>query len=271
MKQKRLAFILDMIISRSVMGILLFIWCRYFIKSLWPAALVALTLLIGISAAIEIIMAPRRKRKRILEQKEEAAKAAAALFTFNELSLCLEHFDRALKKNRKVKINEKCLLVEGGGDPYLLYPHYTGQKLTNSDLTAFVVDSRKYGVCRLAIICGSGYVPSVKLLASEIEGIKVSLIGSMQAYDLLLSSGAIPAAAVSKQKRNYKEIARALKSALINRKRAKGYIMSSIVILISSLFVRMSIYYLIFSSPLLALSLACFFVKESEDTDTAVF
>lgn len=56
-------------------------------------------------------------------------------------------------------------------------------------------------------------------------------------------------------KPKFKEILK----ASISKKRAKGYLVASLILLFSSFIIRMNIYYVVFSSILLLLSLVSFF------------
>ena len=147
----------------------------------------------------------------------------------------------------------------------LLYPYYKFEEFNTEDLILTYNSAKKLNANKL-VICVNKINTNVLKIKDKLD-IKIIILDKYQTYEKLFKEyNYFPQEFIIKTPKNS---FKSLVEYSLNKKRTKGYFIASIILLFSSFIVKYNIYYLIFSSILLILSLFSFinpkFNKKIED------
>ena len=244
--------IISIIIRISLIFLLYFTWTRYYIKSLiW--ALILSSVLTLITDWLLTSFSKRKDLKKSLK-KDELARAEGYCnnFIFNNKSEAVNFFYKLFNKFSPVK-RADYIFFEKENQKIVLFPFYKFNKLIMEDLI-FVYNKIKDVECDKMILCINDITEPIKKIAMKLP-IKFVILDKYETYEQLMKKFNIyPDKSFNfddQQKFTFKNIL----AISLNRNKARGYIFASIILFISSFFVRITIYYLIMSSILLLLSI----------------
>lgn len=235
---------------------IVFIWIRYYSQdihfSIW------ITALITFFAEIIFRIITGKKQSKIKLKEEELKKIELYnnTFTFNDDKYTLNFFYELAKTKHTAQKKKEFILIEHQtGEKIILFPYYTLRPFSADDLI-FVINKTKNTEADKLVLCVSSVAKDAikisgmmqkKILILEKEDVYIKLLKQYQYFpnekDLFVLR--------ETQKSKIKQL---LKYS-INKKRSKGYFISSLILMLSSLIVPYNIYYLTFSTLLLLLSL----------------
>lgn len=246
-----------------------FVWARYFISDL-TLALVYTAIL---TAAIELlfhIFTQKKERKFSLKKEEQKLSEKissnfilspeSAVEFFFELGKINYHATKHTKfvvlerkeEESKTKHNEK--------EKTVIYPLYSFSPLSAQNLIEILKAVRKINATKIVVcankvsseaISATKKIPNVKFILLDSNGVFLKLIKKNNFYPKDLKEINVEA------KPSFKDFVK----AAFSKKRAKGYLLASFVMLFSSFIVRTNIYYVVFSSILLIFSFISFFLS----------
>ena len=242
-----------------------FVWARYFVSDL-TLALVYTAIL---TAAIELlfhIFTQKKEREFSLKKEEQKISSnfilspESAVEFFFELGKINYHATKHTKfvvlerkeEESKTKHNEK--------EKTVIYPLYSFSPLSAQNLIEILKAVRKIKVSKIVVcankvsseaISATKKIPNVKFILLDSNGVFLKLIKKNNFYPKGLKEINVEA------KPSFKDFVK----AAFSKKRAKGYLLASFVMLFSSFIVRTNIYYVVFSSILLIFSFISFFLS----------
>lgn len=233
-----------------------FIWTRYVFSSLWLATVVSVAITALIYALIEIFS---RKKNSLNSLKIKEKEQAENMF----LSLCSDRkfvdffYELARKENLNSIKKSKYILLEKKDSKVLLYPFISLNAITSDDIMKIYLLSLKENAQKVVIPCGEIGANALSFARSLSENIL--LLDKFSTYATLYKYyDFYPEVTISYQKSkkmNFKE----LFAYSFNKSRTKGYIFSAIILFLSTLFIRMNVYYTIMASLLVVFALISYF------------
>ena len=141
------------------------------------------------------------------------------------------------------------IIFENDSEVCILYPQYTYDKLKISDIIGIYNITKKTN-CKKIIICGNDFENGVREFATKLP-IKIILLNKYESYEKLMKKYNYFPKDTIKFETTKNQTFKNILAYSFNRRRAKGYIFASLVLILSSFFVKISVYYLIISSVLL--------------------
>lgn len=235
---------------------IVFIWVRYYSQSIhfsiWITALVTFF----VEIIIRMITGKKNNKLKLKEEELKKIELYNNTFTFNDDKYTLNFFyELAKTKHMATKKKEFVLIEHSTGEKIILFPYYTLRPFSADDLI-FVINKIRNTESAKLVLCVSTVTKDAlkfssmmqrKILILEKDDVYIKLLKQYNFYpnqkDLF----------VLKETQTNK-IKQLLKYSL-NRKRSKGYFISSLILMLSSLILPYNIYYLSFSTLLLLLSL----------------
>ncbi len=250
---KTLNFILSNTLRLCLIFLLYFIWFRYFLDSLvWS---VVLTAFLTLATDLVLRIITKRKNVKVNLKKEELARAEGFSngFIFNTKTASLNFYYELLSENFKTIKKSEYIVFEKENKKFILFPYYKYNNLTVEDII-YVFNKVKQTNCDEVFLCVNE-VDEMSLKIMSKLPIKITILDKYDSYEKLMKTyNKFPNTLFNFQT-NPKLTFKGFLSLSLNKKRAGGYIFASFILLLSSLFVKITIYYLIMSSILLILSI----------------
>jgi len=250
---KTVNFIFSKILRILLIFLLFFIWVRYYEKSL--ALAVAYTSVLTLVFDFFLTFITKKKDLKASMKKGELAKAEGYCnnFIFNGNAVAVNFYFELLGQNFSATKKTNYVIFENNNEKNILFPYYKYDKLSIQDLV-FVYEKVKKLTVNKIIICTNDVEQKTKELVSKLP-IKFLILNKYETYENIMKNyNFFPDSLLNiddNTKLNFKNFL----AFSFNKKRAIGYIFSSIILIISSLFVRVTIYYLVFSSILLLMAI----------------
>lgn len=243
--------IIDTIFLSAVTFFIIFAWVQFFVKN------IILSLFISTILATVVILAIRWFKSRKYASKQNQLNRSSNLARFK---LAIQTMP-SVKLTTIIKklIPSKYTAKTTKGDITFVkdnlthtFTFYYENQLNDTKLLD-IIKSKK--ASNLTIFC-STFSQDAKLVATAFKNKKIELINLEQLYDICnthnieIDTDNID---LNKSKITLKEI---LKNSL-SRNKSKGYFISGLILLFTSLIIPYKIYYVVFSSILFVLSLLC--------------
>lgn len=254
----------NIVIRISIIFLICLIWIRYFIDDLWLSILYTALLTISIEFILHFLLVRKNSKKKLKLEEEKLAEQISTTFIFSQKN-AINYFYKLSKINYKAKKYTKYILItsknEENNNKTILFPIYSYSPILPQTLID-TLDKIKTQNAEKLIICGYKIDNSTYKLAQKIKEIKIILLNSKDCFlKLIKKYNYFPENLKNlnlQEKLKFKEF---LKLSL-SRKNAKGYFITSLILLFSSFIVRLNIYYVIMSSILLLLALISFFLPQ---------
>lgn len=240
---------------------LIFIWARYYSNNLNFAIWVSIILTFCAEFFLQALKRARNKKQGIKQREEEDVDIAINRLIFNTKTQNLNFFFNLLKEQEKVTKHKNLLVVENqDSQKFAFVPMFSFSQLEADDLIEILQKVKSFKTDRV-IICTKQASKQAKDLAKA-HRTPVLILEKQSVYTKLLKAynqfppedDWLSKNAFTQNRITLKDIA---KNA-ISPNKTKSYFFSSLVLLVATYFVPYNIYYLIFASFLLLLSLASF-------------
>ena len=239
-------------ISRIVLiYFFIFIWLRYLLSSLWLSLL--LSALITIFCDIMLRVITRKKDKHLnmkIKEKEDAENMFLSLATSENVDFFLE---LAKIENLNAFKKKKYIILPNKEQIVLLYPFLSLNAITNEDISSILKIAQKEKATKIVIVCGEISKEAFNLSNSLDKNILIldKFSSFSQLYQFYDKYPKITMTYKKSKKLAFKE----LFAYSFNRSRTKGYLLSAFVLFVSTLFIRLNIYYCITASLLVLFAL----------------
>ena len=246
--------IISSIFRLTLIFLFTFIWFRYFISDLSYSLIVSILSTLIIDLFITLI---RRKKSSIASLKNSEIKKAENYcnkFVFSEPSYAVNFFFKLAKTRHEAKKTKHCVIIEHENSCTLLYPFFTFEEFGTTQLIIAYNEAKKNNSSKL-VLCVNEAGKNVKNVADKLD-IKIIILNKFDTYNKLFKEyNYYPEELqITTQPTTFKS----LLAYSLNKKRTKGYLFASIILVLSSFIVKYNIYYLVMSSVLLILALLSF-------------
>ena len=250
---KTVNFIFSKILRILLIFLLFFIWIRYYEDSLlWS---VIYTTVLTFIFDFLLTFFTKKKDLKASMKKGEISKAEGYCnnFIFNGNAVAVDFYFELLGQNFTATKKTNYIIFESNGEKNVLFPYYKYDKMTIQDLVFVYEKVKKLSVNKI-IICTNDVDQKTKELVSKLP-IKFIILNKYETYENIMKKYDFFPNSILNIDDSTKLTFKNFLAYSFNKKRAKGYIFSSIILLISSLFVKSTIYYLVFSSILLLMAI----------------
>lgn len=234
--------------------LLAFIWVRYYEKNLLLAVLYSSVIAIAVDLVLERLT--EKKYSKIMLKKTELhdAERFANHFAFCSKKTTLNFFEKLFSAHFDVTAKSNFLVWQTNTEITAFVPLFELGTLKIRDIiTAFNITNKNFNPTKI-IIAASEFLPETLQFAKS-SPCKILLLNKFEIYEKLMKSNNIFPQNVASFSAPKKRYLSSLAEYAFSRKRTKAWVWASLLLLISSFFVRVSVYYLIISSLLLVLAL----------------
>lgn len=245
--------VLSTILRVGLIFLLYFIWLRYFLHSLLWAVAIAITLTLTTDFLMQHIIKKKSVKKNLKKEELARAEGYANHFVFSDKKESLAFYFDLLSKNFQPVKRSDFIAFAKGEESCILYPFYKFNTLSVEDVI-LIFNKVKNTKADEILLCVNLVDENVKKIISKLP-IKFVVLDKYETYEKLMKKFDTFPNSLFNFETNPKMTFKGFLAYSLNRKKAGGYIFASFILLISSLFVKVTVYYLIMSSILLVLSI----------------
>ncbi len=252
---QKFLFIFQKLLKCGLIFLIAFIWLRFVLSSIWISGLLAFTITIIIEF-ISIYFKRKNINKTYLKikEKEEAENMFLSLLT-DKKSLSFFH-NLALSRHKTSEIKKNYILIKNLNSNVILYPQLKIAKLTPDDIIEIYKNCKKEIPEKIIIPCNE-YEKDCPVFIKNFSQ-KIILLDKFETYSLLYREYDFYPEITLEYKKEAKPTFKDLIAYSFNKSRTKGYIFSALVLLVTSFFIKQSLYYCIIGSILLMFALISF-------------
>lgn len=263
---RKLSLIFQEVLKFFLIFLLVFVWVRYFVRRLAFAFLISALISAVIYVALLLIFRKKKNKEGLkIKEKEDAENMFFSLVCDDER---MDFFMKlALSKHKNVKKHSQYLIIEHeNGVKTLLYILANFENLTVPKFMD-IYNKIKNKAQKMVILCYS-YDREVVSFAGNFDKYFIFL-DRFSAYERLFKYYNIFPEVKQKYKKDKKLTFKDFMAYSFNKKRVKGYILSSFLLVLSALFVRTTIYYCLTATVLIIFAIisqfnTTFNLKEEE-------
>ena len=245
--------IFKIVLRCSLIFLLAFIWCRYFIGSLWICLISSFFITLFIEGFIWIFYKKKNIKENLkLYEKEQAENIFLSLTAEKDyLNIFLE-LVKTRHKNA-FKYDDFIEIKHDDNNKVILFPFLKFENLQIDDIALILKKCNELKPNKIVILCNE----YDKITQSFIKNfdIEIILLDKYETYKELYKEYEFFPEIKLKYKKETKKTIKDLLAYSFNKTKTKGYIISALILLLSSLFVKMNLYYYIISSLLLIFAL----------------
>lgn len=239
-----------------VIYLVLFVWIRYFSHSFYVSLFLSCVLTFFVDIIIRLLSIQRNKKKISLEKEKKLIDRYNNALMFSDDNEVLDFFYRLALVSHNAEKKSNFVLVKSKESNIVLFPFITFRSFSCDDLI-YILNNLKNVTCNKIVICTNKLDEEAKKVAQKF-GNKIQILDKEETYYLLMKEyNTFPDRQiefVEKEKLSFNSIL----TLALNKKRTKSYLLTSILLLLSSFVVKYNIYYVVTSSILLVLSFISF-------------
>ncbi|MBP3431714.1 MAG: hypothetical protein J6K39_02540 [Clostridia bacterium] len=252
---RRINLIFQEVLKFVLLFLLAFVWLRYFINSLWLSAIVSLMIAAAIFAIMFFV---RHSKKQKIGLKLKEKQEAENMF----LSLCCEDkpmdffVELATKKHENVIKHKEYLVInhETEKAKTILFSDLSFEGLSIPRFMQIYGKIKKEKASKIVIVCKEIKDKQIFAFCGNFEE-KFLLLDEYDSYQKLYKFYDCFPTVTKTYKSEKKMVFKDFVSYSFNKKRTKGYLFSSLILVLSGLFVKTSIYYCIVASLLVVFAI----------------
>ena len=237
--------------------LLVFIWIRFYQNNLLLSVLYSAILAIICDLCLEFLL--RKKQTKDLLKKEEIldAKNYAYHFLLNDKSVSLAFFEKILNKHFAIHKKSNYLWWDSENEVTVFYPCFNTDVVKIRDVISIYNSIKGIPSPTKIIICATIFDQSTVTFAKS-SPINFLLFDQFDTYEKLMKPNNLFPSNTQKLEEKKQSNWQNIAEYAFNRKRTKTWLFSGLLLIFSSLFVRVSIYYLIISSILIIFAIISF-------------
>lgn len=267
MKKITLFTIVDYLFKFCLFFILNIIWCLYFFNSIIVVFVVSIIATVLEIVLIDTVSIKKLKRQKPKTEELQHMENINLSFIFMPHDQVVDFFYKlcSTKHNSIKNINYVEVLNE---TKTIVYPCFKNANLTSDDVIEFYNNCNKDNVKKIIILCNK-FDSDINEVVNNLS-VKIIVLDYKQTYYSLLKKYEFYPPITTQNKQTIKSSYKLILSNAFNKKRTRGYVVSSIFIIFASFFVSYRIYYLIVASILLVFAIICQTSKTSCKTETDI-
>ena len=254
---RKILFLLQIFFKFTLIFLLSFVWLRFFIKTLWLC--VVLSCAISIFANFILFLILKKNKSYQSLKISEKEKAEDMFFSLSLDENYLDFFKNLVNSRHKnIEVKDKFITVlHQNGSKVILFPHNQMEIISSCDLLQIINKTKKENGDKLVILCYD-YDKSVISFSKNFD-FEIVILNRFESYLKLYKEYDYYPEITIKYKKEAKTTFKELLAYSFNKSRTKGYVFASIILLLTSFFVKLNLYYCIISSILLLFALISYF------------
>ncbi len=266
MSRYRIINFLDTIFKTSIIFLIAFAWCRFYVRDFWLSLLVSVVITLGINAVLSLLSNKKQKNRALdkehISQVEQCAVAMQILPDKDRIKWLSQMV------NSPQKAYTKRIEYSKDGKSKVLCYNFSKERINEYDL-ADQIGSYIGKYDEILVLCHD-YTDTAKKLASSIKICKIKLLNKYDAYENLYQPANVyPSTEIIKKdvsKLTFLDIMK----LFLAKSNAKKYFLSGLFLIFASIVIPYSLYYVIFGSVLLSLSLVCVLLSKKSVSKSSV-
>lgn len=247
---KKILYVLQILLKLMLVFSIAFIWLRFFLNSIWLILSISLTITILFEIAHRYFQRKNKSRENLkIKEKEDADNMFLSLAKDSKY---MKFYEEMLKTRHSDVVANKDFLIINKEEKVILFPYLKLEILKPLHLLEILNKTTKAKADKITILCYEYDKDTVAFIKNFSE--KIVLVDRFESYSLYKEYEFFPEI-TQEYKKEAKLTFKDLLGFAFNRSRTKGYLISSIILFITSFFVKINIYYCIISSLLLLFAL----------------
>lgn len=249
---QKVSFIFQIIFKIILIFLITFIWVRYFVHSLlWS---IVITMIITLVIDFITRFFSRKKQAASALKKAEREEAENCFLSLTMDKGALDFFVRlAQKQHTATKKKDYVLISHEDEQKVVLQPHLCFNPLSPDDVASIVAKTKSVNPAKIVIVCAS--VQKESFSFAKNFDCEILILDQYETYQKLYKPYDCKPQITLKYKKEKGLAFKDLVAYSLNKSRAKGYFISALILVISSLFVRATIYYCVVASILITFAL----------------
>ena len=254
MKNFSLFIIIDSAFKFLLIFMINLIWTLYFIQTPWLCIVLSIILSIAFLTLIKFIGNKNDKKNKVKLFEHKKFESIRATFIYMPQTEVLQFFFNLAKTKHKALLKNDYILVN---NKTALFPFIKNQELSSDKIIEIYNMINSQEIAKIIILCNK-ISNNAEQVVENFKRQTIILDFNQTYTQLLKEYNYYPKTLIEEKPKTKKTFKQLLKIAF-NKKRTRGYIVSSLFIIFSSFFVAYRIYYLIVATILLIFALLCQF------------
>ena len=250
---KKFLIVLQIFIKCSLIFLIAFIWSRFIFKELWIAVVVSICLTLIIEFISIFISQKHGYKKHLKINEKELAENMFLSLSSDTNSLDFFYNLANVRHKNLVKRKKYIKIIHDQNLNVILYPLLKFQSIQIDDINDIIKECKKDKPNKLIIVCND--YDKICLTFTKNFDFEIILLNKYESYTELYKEYEYFPKLTLTYKKEIKKTFKDLLAYSFNKSRTKGYIISAVVLFISSFFVKISLYYCIIASLLLLFAL----------------
>ena len=256
MQKSYLSFYFDFVFYSLIIFFISFIWIRSFVHNnilIWVYS-VSITLIIAL--LLHIILRKKINNYKLTRKEFKEKNIILNQLIFSLKSdvnnyLCKFFNENNLKKHKEY-------FTYGINNEYIVFNEFNLENLSQNKLVELIKQAEKLKCEKMYIFC-SNFNKECSTLTKNIKKIKIKLVNFDNFYiNYVKKQNILPNFEIKyEEKKSYKF--KELLSIAFNKSKTKNYVLTGIIFLIGSIFMRYNIYYLVFTTLMFIFALFSYF------------
>jgi len=242
------------LLARSfLVFIIAWLWVGFYVRGFFLILLISTAITLVVNYMISFI-GKRRNTKRIAtKQEREHMQQVILQLKFMTQTQTLALFKRALQPNARKAVNQK---------RFTLKTLFHLSTPTEQDIIKCIKASptcASESEQSKTIITAESFPPHVIAFTRNLDANIILLDAEAVYTQILAPTQTFPEIKIQTKKKTPRKTLREIRTMAFNRTRTKSYVITGVIILFSSLIVRLHLYYIIFATIVFALALTSYF------------
>lgn len=242
---------MDIVFISIAIFLIVFAWLQFFLKNILLSLFASIFVSIGIMLLLRLIFNKKHSlAQNALLKQDNMVKFKLAIQTMSNTKLTQLIKKLIPKHYLPISKNGDIVFTKNGHTHLITFCFST--ELSDGKVLDLIKTKKS---SNLIIVCGS-VLPSIKSIIKAFVDTKITIITLDDLYEICEENNVVVDTSninLNKPKLTFKNL---LKNS-ISREKSKGYFISGLVLLFTSIIIPYSVYYVVFSTALLTLSLIC--------------
>lgn len=251
--QTKFSIISNKILKYFIIFSISFIWINYYYDNVIIVAIISTLIAIIIGQIIALIFKKKSNIIKLSQKEQSHINNISTQCLLTENSKILIFYKNLLGAKRDVEISKNKDAIIWQDTAFL--PIYNKYTITQDDISIAYKNFHNYDNL---IIAGINFSDDAIALTSKISDCKISTLNIQQMYSVYKKYDYYPDFNIklaTKERANFKKV----KETVFIKSNAKHYLLSGLLILITSFFIKYSTYYLVFATLLFVFSAISYF------------
>jgi len=227
--------------------IIAWLWISFYIRGFAMILILSTAVTLAVNYVITIINTHRSKTKAITKQQREHMAQVILQLKFMTKPQLISLLKKALPKEARVYVNQK---------RFTLHPLFHVPIPSERDIIRCIKSARKNSKI---FFLADFFPPATIAFAKSLDYDIVMLDAEGTYTQILAPTQTFPEIKIQTKKPSPRKTLSDIKTLVFNRTRTKSYVITGMVILFSSLIVRLHLYYIIFATIVFSLALTSYF------------